>query len=706
VNPSLQQFLEAARHLADAARFDAIQLGVVATDETPAVVLALSATLTRRESRPPPLPFLRTAKILAFQTLLPLEDLEALLTQLDEGVLEEMGRSVFTPALRLTGRGRSSALSWFFGRSARDGSGRSSKTVAASSELPLFAESMGGDVDEQIALGSNYAYSSLTRLIKGYTGLLIESHKDPNTGAVKWGPTFIALIAPWPVQTMTALGQGARVRVEVDGLLGLETGRFIVNVEGRRQDRRLDGPGLRWQATPPPDPSNLATYTTAFDAGDIEPTAVNLYVSGAPEVMLKTELQQEVPPPAKSPLEGWAFVTTRLSPTVRYETPEGVQLSRLRVGSFRLLRSVELDFEHPFVVLVGPNQSGKSSILDALQLLSDAARGELSEALVRRRSGLTSLLTRGSGSGSVLLEAELQAARGPNMRYRLELAPVGAYDFAVTEDLAQQVEGAWVRVLSRSGGQSMLAGTPVRVVNEREAILSQLGGIAHPLVDAIRSSLAAIAVYPYFRTGASWADPEAVPMRRPVRLEPGARLDRSGNNLAAALSSLRDERPADWEEFLGIVRLTFPNLKDLRIPAVTRGTVQLFWDEHSGQSFDAAELSDGTLSFLAILCALFQPGSALIAVDEPEQHLHPDALRRLVGAARSLSIRQPILFTTQSDTLIGLLDDAPESVAISSREPDGTARLIRPDVVQLQEWLKSFSLREMRRELEGWGRQS
>jgi predicted ATPase len=235
-------------------------------------------------------------------------------------------------------------------------------------------------------------------------------------------------------------------------------------------------------------------------------------------------------------------------------------------------------------------------------------------------------------------------------------------------------------------------------------MLSQLG-VAHPVIEATRAALGAIAVYPYFRTGAAWADPEAVPMRRPARLEPGARLDHSGDNLAAALFSLRDERPSDWEEYLGIVRLAFPNMKDLRMPAVSRGAVQLFWDDASGQSFDASELSDGTLSFLTILCALFQPGSALIAVDEPEQHLHPDALRRLVGAARSLSDRQPILFTTQSDALIGLLDDAPESVVVANRGPEGSS-LLRPEVEQLQEWLKTFSLREMRSELEGWNPES
>jgi predicted ATPase len=700
VNPSLQQFLDAARRLADIAKFDVIRLGVVATDTDPAVVLSLSATLARKESQPLPLPGLKTGKVSAFQALLPLEELDALVDSLGEGVLEQSGRSSFVPSLRLDSMKR--GPSWSFRRFVHDESGRSIKAVAVSPELPSFANVEGWHIDEQIALGSNYAYSSLTRLIKAYTGLVIERSKVSLSVPPLWNASRIEFIAPWPVQIMTAGAQGTRVRVEVDGFSELDPGRFILNVEGSRQDRRLDGQVLRWQATPA-GASRLATYTTTFDAEDIEPTAVNFYIAGAPEVMLRTEIQQEQPLPPKS---SGLTVAVQLAPAIRHETPEGVQLARLRVGSFRLLRSVELSFENPFMVLVGPNQSGKSSVLDALQLLSEAARGELSEALVRRRSGLTSILTRGSGSGSVQLEAELHASKGPDMRYRLELTPVGAYDFSVTEELAQQVGGAWVQVLTRGGGRAVLAGVAVSVTNEREAILSQLGGLAHPLVESIRGLLAALAVYPYFRTGASWADPEAVPMRRPVRLEPGARLDRFGNNLAAALSSLRDERPSDWEEFLGIVRLTFPHFKDLRMPAVSRGTVQLFWDDQSGQSFDASELSDGTLSFLAILCALFQPGSALIAVDEPEQHLHPDALRRLVGAARSLSVRQPILFTTQSDALIGLLDDAPESVAIASREPDGTARLVRPDVTQLQEWLKSFSLREMRRELEGWGRQS
>lgn len=316
------------------------------------------------------------------------------------------------------------------------------------------------------------------------------------------------------------------------------------------------------------------------------------------------------------------------------------------------------------------------------------------------------LLPRGGGGSALSIEAELATSSAAALRYRISVSPMGSYDFTVTEEhlLVREAEGPWMPWLSRQGAQASLKGMALTVRNERESILPQLG-ITSDVIESVRTSLAAIAIYPYFRTGAAWAAPGGVPMRGPAIPQPGARLHRSGDNLAAALVAMRDERSTDWEEYLGIVRLAFPSLKELRIPLISSRTVQLFWDELSGQSFDASELSDGTLSFLAILCALFQPGSALIAVDEPEQHLHPDALRRLVGAARSLSDRQPIVFATQSDALIGLLDETPEAIVVASRGEDGTT-LVRPDVQQLQEWLKTFSLREMRRDLEGWSPES
>ncbi|KFA93772.1 AAA family ATPase, partial [Archangium violaceum] len=223
---------------------------------------------------------------------------------------------------------------------------------------------------------------------------------------------------------------------------------------------------------------------------------------------------------------------------------EGTRLSVLRIGSFRLLREVELCLEPSLAVVVGPNQSGKSSLLDALQLLSDAARGNLVDAIVRCRGGFSTILSRGAGDPSVRLEVEMRAPLGQTVRYSLRLGPVGAYDFAVVqEELVERTQDdRWMPVLSRTGTQARLSATSISVPNGRESLLSQLGSMTHPLVQQARAALSSITIHPYFHTGAAWAEPDAVSMRRPARPEPNVRLQATGNNLAAALSSMRDER--------------------------------------------------------------------------------------------------------------------------------------------------------------------
>jgi len=686
----------------DVVGFDHIRLGAVVTTAKPNLIVALNARLIRRRTAPPALAMLTAGPVTAFQSDIPITELEYILQRLDLGELQQwrdpQGRVVLLPLTLQVHPQLRGPSDWYYARDAHEDPGRCSKVTASGL---ILKEAVGHDesVDALIARESNYTYSSLSRVTRAFTDFSLDRSSWSNQ------KSKIEFVAPWPIHSLSAGSDGTSLRVDTEALTGLDPSRFILNVEGRRADRRFDASDLRWQAAPAAA-AERATYTTRIDARDLGPTAVNLYITGVPDVLLRAEVQHEQLPLQASPrAPGWLKMFSRSHPEGRrVEAPEGTHLTKLRVSGFRLLQSAELELRPPFTVIVGPNQSGKSSVLEALQLLSEAARGELSEALVRR-GGLGALLTRGGQSTTVTLEAELSTPQAPALRYLLSVSPLGAYDFAIADEhLSQQVNHQWEPLLTRRGAQATLAGVTLAVPNERESMLSQLG-MAHPVIEAIRLSLAAIAIYPYFRTGAAWADPDAVPMRRPVRLEPGARLARSGDNLAAVLSSMRDERPEDWEEYLGIVRLAFPQLKDLRMPAVSRGTVQLFWDEDSGQSFDASELSDGTLSFLAILCAIFQPGSALIAVDEPEQHLHPDALRRLVGAARSLSDRQPILFTTQSDTLIGLLDESPESVVVANRGPEG-ALLVRPDLAQLQEWLKNFSLREMRRDLESWDPES
>jgi len=65
-------------------------------------------------------------------------------------------------------------------------------------------------------------------------------------------------------------------------------------------------------------------------------------------------------------------------------------IKSIEIEGFRSLRHVQLALR-PFNVLIGPNQSGKTNILDALDFLAQAVQGKLSSALYHFRGGLTTV---------------------------------------------------------------------------------------------------------------------------------------------------------------------------------------------------------------------------------------------------------------------------------------------------------------------------
>ena len=94
-------------------------------------------------------------------------------------------------------------------------------------------------------------------------------------------------------------------------------------------------------------------------------------------------------------------------------------LKRIKIQGYKSLIDVEINFEH-LAVLVGPNASGKSNFLDALQLLSQMAtsetlkaafnppyRGRPLESFSFGREGIKSLLEEESVSFSIEVDVQL-----------------------------------------------------------------------------------------------------------------------------------------------------------------------------------------------------------------------------------------------------------------------------------------------------------
>ena len=90
-------------------------------------------------------------------------------------------------------------------------------------------------------------------------------------------------------------------------------------------------------------------------------------------------------------------------------------ITRFRVQNYKALRDVTLDLT-PMHVLIGPNDSGKTSILEALASLCRSVDHQLSEAFIGSWNG-TDLVWKGNLDQIVALEAEGNAGE-KNWKYR------------------------------------------------------------------------------------------------------------------------------------------------------------------------------------------------------------------------------------------------------------------------------------------------
>jgi predicted ATPase len=82
----------------------------------------------------------------------------------------------------------------------------------------------------------------------------------------------------------------------------------------------------------------------------------------------------------------------------------------------------------------------------------------------------------------------------------------------------------------------------------------------------------------------------------------------------------------------------------------------MVFPDYPKRVFEAAELSDGTLRFLALAGALmaYRP-PAFIALNEPESSLHPDLLDPLARMIVAASERTQVWLVTHSERLAGAI---------------------------------------------------
>lgn len=359
---------------------------------------------------------------------------------------------------------------------------------------------------------------------------------------------------------------------------------------------------------------------------------------------------------------------------------------RLQVRNYRGLRAVDWSPEG-VCALVGANGSGKTTLLDVPALLGDALDRGLARAL-EAHGGIASARNlyadydepyyfEFSARGAVWHLAPLLDAKGFRSEEKLTIDQRAVISREAGADNAQ-INGADVPVMD---ALALAIGLKHGWTDEPIEMLFERG---------LQEVLSRYRVYGTYDIAA---------LRRSGSLDSSERrLDPRGTNVFSLLRNWRDRRNdrERYEFVLDGLREVFGDFfEDLdfeKAAQVVGASLRL----KRNRIHSAGLAPDGWFVALLHLAALASTDKGdVIAIDEPENALHPRAIKLLLERMREWSRRRSVtvLLATHSPVIISDFDTRPEQLYVM--QPDQPVSPVPVTDLKERDWLAHFTLGDL-----------
>jgi predicted ATPase len=323
------------------------------------------------------------------------------------------------------------------------------------------------------------------------------------------------------------------------------------------------------------------------------------------------------------------------------------RISHVEIRNYKSIGQSVVDLE-PLCVLVGPNGAGKSNFVDALAFVQDSLSDSLDLAF-KNRGGIGAVRRRSAGHPTHLyIRLVLQLADNLSADYAFEIAAKPTERFSVAHERC--VVGSFMgdehRFEVQEGEFSRgIPGIRPRVKPDRLALFAASATEEFRPVYDFLTSMRFYSIVP-FRVR-ELQDPD-----------PGDHLKRDGSNAAAVLKRLREEgQDADgYERVCRLLSRVVEGVRKVEYRTVgQKETLQFKQDVglKDPWTFDALNMSDGTLRVLGLLLAVYQPGHhSVIAIEEPEATVHPAAAELVTGVLIDAANDRQVVLTTHSPDIL------------------------------------------------------
>ncbi|RPJ53479.1 MAG: hypothetical protein EHJ95_02160 [Methanobacteriota archaeon] len=409
-----------------------------------------------------------------------------------------------------------------------------------------------------------------------------------------------------------------------------------------------------------------------------------------------------------------------------------MRIEAIRVSNFKTFAGLDLSL-NAFDVLIGENGAGKSNFIDIIQFIRDIGVEGLENAvslqgdvefvknICEDTAAPFSLEVTVSQSRPIVLSfcedrsRRIEAAV-ERCIYRIAL-DIGQDTFSILEESLdarcrytavgedgspEPIDTGAITLTREKDGSCTLEITPPEMmarivwmpavpqqVPPRASLLEEpyANPLAAPLVHHLCQFFSKIAVYDF--------DP-----RLSKKVSPWAgraRLETDASNLPIVLRHiLRD--PVRKEQLQWMVSENLPFIEDLRMERLSGSSLTTTLKEtYCSRRFTPASLlSDGTISLIALIVALYFEERSVIVLEEPLRNIHPHHASKIIAMMKDASEQQgrQLLITTHSPEIVKYAGI--ERILLLQRDERGNSSIMRPrEKEELKVFLENMGIEEL-----------
>jgi predicted ATPase len=345
-----------------------------------------------------------------------------------------------------------------------------------------------------------------------------------------------------------------------------------------------------------------------------------------------------------------------------------MKIESIRLKNFKTFRDIHLKEIPPFLVVVGANGTGKTTLFDVFGFLHDCLKGNVRQAL-DARGRFKEVVSKESNGESILIEIQYRMEITGVERlvtYSLEIAEQKNAPYIKRERLRYKRGryGSPYHFLDFSNGEGYA------ITNEEDFKISD-EKLTRENQKVAPDSLAIKGLGQFARFKAANAFRQLIELWHVSNFHISAargrkeaagdseHLSETGDNLPRVAQYLHEQYPDTFQKILKTMIRRVPGIDEIKPELMIDGYLTLCFKDGSFKTpFLDRYVSDGTIKMFAYLVLLHDPQPhPLLCVEEPENQLYPKLMTELAEEFRLYARRGgQVLVSTHSPDFLNAVE--------------------------------------------------